>query len=644
MRVTVGATILLLAAAGGCAIEVEQGEAMGAGRFLEVGENQLSLSRTCASGSTVPGIDVSYYQATIDWDRVAAAGIEYAFIRVSDGLNFNDSKFQRNWDEAKRVGVRRAVYQYFRPHQSAIAQANLLLDRMGTLEPGDLPPVIDVESDSGLSKATVAARVKQWVDHVQEATGVRPIIYTGPYFWRDQVGGPSWAGDYPLWVAHYTNGCPLTPAPWSRWSFHQYTDRGHVDGVPGNVDRNHFNGTLADLDALTVGGAGVPPPPACEELAAAGGVLDEENACVRLGGPSEYLRAVDDSGAHDGDYVWTGTTGSAFSVSTAEWTLRVPADGVWDVDAHVPAGAASSKLARYVVQHADGDSDVVIDQSAAEGFVSLGSYRFTAGTSFRVTLADNTGEPSSLGRRVVFDGLRVQPTVDVSPPDDGVFEPPVTTPDDCRFGSGGGVIEEDGACVTLGGPTEYLRAVDGAGHGGAYVWTGATASSQAANFAEWTIGFVDAGVFAVEAYAPAGATSQQARYSIDHGAGTDEVVVNQGGTGFKALGVFRFDPSGGRARLADNTGESSSLDRRIGIDALRLSPASGCQQVRVDAGSLNVRPAPSTSNDPVGQVRDGDVLAWVASVEGQSVSGERTWYRVSGAMSGYLSAKYADCE
>jgi GH25 family lysozyme M1 (1,4-beta-N-acetylmuramidase) len=620
---------------------------MGAGRFEEAGGDTLGLSRTCAMGSTLPGIDVSYYQETIDWDRVAAAGTEYAFIRVSDGMNFVDTKFQRNWAEAKRVGVRRAAYQYFRPHHSAIAQANLLLERMGTLEQGDLPPVIDVESDSGLSKSVVAGRVKQWVDHVQAATGVRPILYTGPYFWRDQVGSPEWAVGYPLWVAHYTNGCPLTPAPWSSWSFHQFTDRGHVDGVPGNVDRNRFNGTVAQLDALTVGGAGVPPPPSCEELGATGGVIDETDACVRLGGPSQYLRAVEGDG-YDGGYVWTGTTGSAFSTSTAEWTVRVPVDGVWRLAAHVPAGSATSKLAKYVVSYEGGDAEVSVDQSTSDGFVALGAYSLRSGTSYRVTLADNTGEPSSLSRRLVFDGLSVTPQPDDAPADDNddVVEEPPATPDDCRFGAGGGVVEEDGPCVTLGGPVQYLRAVDGDGHGGAYVWTGSTASSQASNFAEWTLGLVGAGVFAVEAHIPTAATSQQARYSVDHADGTDEIVVDQSSTsGFAPLGVFRFVTQGGRARLADNTGEASSLDRRIGIDALRLLPATGCARVRIDVSStLNVRPAPTTSNDPVGQLRDGDAVDWVASVEGQSISGETTWYRVTGAMSGYVSARWSNCE
>ncbi|MCK6544636.1 hypothetical protein L6R52_02105, partial [Myxococcota bacterium] len=175
---------------GAAACGGEEGDGAGAG-YVDEAVDESALSRTCSSGATLRGIDVSYWQSTIDWDQVAGAGIEFAFIRVSDGLVHVDSQFERNWREARRVGIRRGVYQFFRPNVDVIAQANLLLDRMGPLEPGDLPPVIDVEATGGLSPSVVAQRVRTWIDHVEARLGVTPIIYTRPYFWRDQVGGPT---------------------------------------------------------------------------------------------------------------------------------------------------------------------------------------------------------------------------------------------------------------------------------------------------------------------------------------------------------------------------------------------------------------------------------------------------------------------
>ena len=219
-------------------------------------------ARVCAQGTTTMGVDVSYYQGTVDWAKAKAAGVKFAFLRVSDGTTFRDPKFVQNWANTKTAGVIRGAYQFFRPSQSVNAQADLMIAALGTYQPGDLPPVIDVEADGGLAPATVAARVRQWVDRVKTALGVEPIVYTGMYFWRDEVGGPTSFAGNPLWIAAYSSQCPNLPAPWMRWTFWQHTDSGHVNGITGNVDMNKFNGDLNALVAFA--GAAVvsnPPPP-----------------------------------------------------------------------------------------------------------------------------------------------------------------------------------------------------------------------------------------------------------------------------------------------------------------------------------------------------------------------------------------------
>src|SRR5262245_42055322 len=81
----------------------------------------------CATGAQVEGIDVSYYDGTIDWAAVYGAGKRFAIIRVSDGTGFIDPQFARNWAAARAAGVIRAPYQFFRASQDPTAQANLLL-------------------------------------------------------------------------------------------------------------------------------------------------------------------------------------------------------------------------------------------------------------------------------------------------------------------------------------------------------------------------------------------------------------------------------------------------------------------------------------------------------------------------------------
>jgi len=146
--------------------------------------------------------------------------------------------------------VIRGIYQFFRPTQDVAAQADMVIAAVGTPVPGDLPPVIDVEVTGGLSASTIASRIRTWVDRVRAATGVDPIIYTGKYFWRDEVGGPTSFANNPLWIAQYTSHCPDLPSPWGSWAFWQYSESGYVAGISGAVDLDRFNGSLADLQAL----------------------------------------------------------------------------------------------------------------------------------------------------------------------------------------------------------------------------------------------------------------------------------------------------------------------------------------------------------------------------------------------------------
>lgn len=200
----------------------------------------------CRSGPTTAGIDVSYYQKAIQWKRVRKAGVLFAFIRVSDSTAFPDPRFATNWDGARKVGILRGAYQYFRPGDNATAQADLLIAAIKA-DPGELPPVIDVENTGGKSPKAIAKAIKIWVERVRSKLGVEPIIYTGPDFWRYYVESADFTTQ-PLWVAHYTTACPTVPEPWRAWTFWQYSDRGTVPGIDGPVDLDVFAGTFAELE------------------------------------------------------------------------------------------------------------------------------------------------------------------------------------------------------------------------------------------------------------------------------------------------------------------------------------------------------------------------------------------------------------
>ncbi len=357
----------------------------------------------CGEGPTVKGIDVSYYEGSIDWSAVAGDGVQFAFVRVSDGLAVIDPKFDAYWKGSRAAGIVHGAYQFFRPAQDPIAQADLLLQTMGPMQPGDLPPVIDVEVNGGLSSTKVAAAVKLWVDHVQAAIGRAPIIYTGKYFWDDNVGADS-MGSLPLWHAQYTSAaCPDISTTWTSWHFWQYTSTGTIAGIPGGgVDVNRWNGDRASLDAF-LGGPDAKP---CMPLPAAGGVVDDGDACFSSGGPSQYMREVATAG-EDGDLLWTHATYDAAEANYADWQLAVAAPGRYEVEVYTAAPWATSKRADYQVTASGQMTSVTIDQTAVDGWQSLGAFDFTAGSGEGVHLGDNTGEDLAANVQLVFDAVRI---------------------------------------------------------------------------------------------------------------------------------------------------------------------------------------------------------------------------------------------
>lgn len=195
----------------------------------------------------VKGIDVSRYQGNIDWKQVRAAGHEFAFVKATEGAALVDPKFRKNWKNARKHGLVRGAYHFYRPAVHSSEQAELFLQQVD-LKPGDLPPVLDLEVTDGRPPAIIRKGVLNWMKIVEEKTGARPILYTMSSFARDNLGKP--IGSYPLWIASLRKRAPRTPRGWGKWTFWQYSHTGRVRGITGPVDLNYFRGSRADLRAL----------------------------------------------------------------------------------------------------------------------------------------------------------------------------------------------------------------------------------------------------------------------------------------------------------------------------------------------------------------------------------------------------------
>lgn len=207
---------------------------------------------------TVPGIDVSYWNAGIDWPKVRATGQRFVFVKATEGETYSDPTFDDNWLGAKAAGLLRGAYCFFRPKADPEKQADRFIKYVKSMnDDGELPPALDLETSDGQPREKVIARAKIWLDEVEQAFGRKPIIYSGLYFLQTYFsvsggGPPDWARDYPLWLAQYPypyvpGMSPSLPDGWFKWTFWQYSETGKVNGINARVDLDLFNGTLEEL-------------------------------------------------------------------------------------------------------------------------------------------------------------------------------------------------------------------------------------------------------------------------------------------------------------------------------------------------------------------------------------------------------------
>ena len=200
----------------------------------------------------IAGIDVSHYQGQVDWSKARTAGISFAFIKATEGLTGKDPMFQRNWTACRNLEVLRGAYHFYRPQSDPVGQARQFLETLKD-DPGEIPPVLDLESLGSSSPDDMIAGARRWMRIIETEFDCKPILYTGSAFWRFTLRNSAVFADHPLWIAHYTSGPkPLLPNAWPRWTFWQFSQQGKVPGIDGHVDLNAFNGTLPDLEAFCV--------------------------------------------------------------------------------------------------------------------------------------------------------------------------------------------------------------------------------------------------------------------------------------------------------------------------------------------------------------------------------------------------------
>lgn len=201
------------------------------------------------NGAVARGIDVSNHQGTVDWNKVKAAGIDFAILKVGPVYGKPDDSFERNAAECERLGIPYGVYyySYARSVEDANKEADRTLAWLGGHHP-PLPVYYDLEDsyilqDPDFSKDKLT-QIAQAFCNRMEAVGFKSGIYANLNWLNNYLNSPSLSG-YDHWVAQYNWRCDYAGS----YSFWQYSSSGNVPGVNGRCDMNYcFNGSLLNVD------------------------------------------------------------------------------------------------------------------------------------------------------------------------------------------------------------------------------------------------------------------------------------------------------------------------------------------------------------------------------------------------------------
>ena len=193
----------------------------------------------------VMGIDISAHQGVIDWQTVYDSKVSFAFIKATEGTDFVDKRFAYNWKKAKQKNIIVGAYLFFKFNKDGRVQAQNFIKQV-TLTDNDLPPVVDFEIAYGnrlgiFSDKHVQKQLLKCLRELEKHYGLKPIIYTNVDAYKKHIKGNF--DEYPLWICKLCNE-PVKTIPWTFW---QYSHKGAIPGIKGNVDMNVFKGSYTDF-------------------------------------------------------------------------------------------------------------------------------------------------------------------------------------------------------------------------------------------------------------------------------------------------------------------------------------------------------------------------------------------------------------
>lgn len=192
----------------------------------------------------VKGIDVSAHNGVVDFAEARADTVSFVVLKATEGTDFSDALFERNYAEAKGAGLKVGAYHYFRFDTPGHLQAYHFLSAVDGMSL-DLPLAIDVEEygNAAAGNASAVADELRAMADVVESCGRRLMIYTNKQGLERYVR-PAFPDSLPaLWISS-PSGCPAVGG-WTLW---QHSHQGRVRGLRGPVDLNTFAGSADDFE------------------------------------------------------------------------------------------------------------------------------------------------------------------------------------------------------------------------------------------------------------------------------------------------------------------------------------------------------------------------------------------------------------
>lgn len=245
-----------------------------------------------SSGSATPnlsinkkmtGIDISDYNGVIDWAKVktnSAFTVDYAYIKSCEGINCNEKNTVTYATGAKASGIKIGYYHFASLNtddeiKDSVEEATYFVNRLSTLPKAEMPPVLDIETNEKFIQISTGTEVKRsiaanadgslksgfikkprltpveclaWIKSfmaVIHKTYPTAVLYSYTPFLDTHLPAGHGLGNLPLWIAQYTSATvPKIPKGWSDYWMWQFSSKGQISGIKGNVDMNRMKTSL----------------------------------------------------------------------------------------------------------------------------------------------------------------------------------------------------------------------------------------------------------------------------------------------------------------------------------------------------------------------------------------------------------------